>query len=144
MDETIVKSRIKAANPSPRPPGTLVEQTIARGRAIELGRAAEHMLEAQGKAPPGEDTPLLMARVVLGRLAMVKQPTANLSPETLAEQLAGNERFRARLNQPVDKLLSDAQSGRLLKALTKAPSQNPATPKTHSPPQEEKGGLVGP
>lgn len=144
MDEEKFSEMVRGANTGPHPPTALVERMAARGAAIERGRAAEAELDSIAAQHGTVEANCLssVARVLVGQMAMLMPLPA--APESVERQLTASPKFRKLAEQPVDKLLSEVRSGRMLKALAKTDLRN-ISPAERSPaPQAEKGGIVGP
>jgi len=144
MNEEQFDNVIRTSNRTPRPPDALVERMAARCTAIERGRLAEAELSrfSRQQSPDMKEQTDLAAQALTGQMAMLMPLPA--SPESVAHRLSADARFQKLAEQPVDKLLSDVRSGRMLKALSKTDLRNQARGEAVPAPQPEKGGIVVP
>ena len=113
--EAAERSRIRAAVREPTVPPELVERTVVRGMAIQLGRRAEEQMVS---APVEGETKLrLAAQSVLGRLMFSTKAPVGVGYERMVDALLRDERFRSAANKPPGELLADIRSGRLTNSM---------------------------
>ena len=117
MANEMIKNRIAAEMQEPSAPEELVRRTIVRAQAISAGRNAEEKLAQAGKALSHEEKEQLAAQSLLGRLMLSSLPPEGVSAEKLTAGLRGRKDIREALSKPTDELLSELESGKLIRSL---------------------------
>ena len=87
MDEYVLKQKIQNAGFEPRAPEKLIQKTVLRVQAVTMGIRAQKQLETA----PAKEREELMARVLIGRLAMASDLPEGERPEGLVCQLTGQK-----------------------------------------------------
>lgn len=117
MADKTIKNRIMDAMQEPSAPEELVRRTIVRAQLLRAGRNAEEKLAQTGKMLPHEEREQLAAQSLLGRLMLSSLPPEGVSAEKLTAELHSREDIRAALSKPTDVLLSELESGKLIRSL---------------------------
>lgn len=123
MDEIaknpVFSARLEAAMKEPAAPKALVERTVARVKAIEMGREAFRTLTEKGGALSPEEKELLAAKCVVGQLLQSNAPRVNVNGEKLAEQLRSLPSFRNIAALPREELGKKLADGGTVKNMVK-------------------------
>ena len=117
MDNVTIKNRIADAMQEPSAPEELVRRTVVRAQALRAGRNAEEKLARAGKTLLHEEKEQLAAQSLLGRLMLSSLPPEGVSAEKLTAALRGREDVREAHSKPADVLLSELESGKLIRSL---------------------------
>ena len=117
MDNMTIKNRMTVAMQEPSAPEALIRRNIVRAQALVAGQDAEEKLARAGKTLPREEKEQLAAQSLLGRLMLSSLPPEGVSAEKLTAELRGRENVREALSKPTDVLLSELESGKLVRSL---------------------------
>ncbi len=123
MDEMKMQGKLRNALREPKAPAPLVERTVQAARAVRIGREAREHLTQRGARFSEEQTALLAAQVLVGKLASQQIPPAGATAEGMTGLLMQNADFRKEAAQHPDSLLRRIDDGSLAKQL--AQSRNP-------------------
>lgn len=116
-NDEMIKNKIADAMREPSAPEALIRRNIVRAKAITAGRNAEEKLAQAGESLSKEEKEQLAAESLLGRLMLSSLPREGISAEQLTAELRGREEIRKALDQPADVLLSELNSGKLIRSL---------------------------
>ena len=116
-NDEMIKNKIADAMREPSAPEALIRRNIVRAKAITAGRNAEEKLAQAGESLSKEEKEQLAAESLLGRLMLSNLPRDGISAEELTSELRSREDIRIALDQPADVLLSELNSGNLIRLL---------------------------
>ncbi len=146
MNDMKIQNKMAQALQEPSPPESLVSRTIVRAQALVEGRQAERRL-AEGSFDAEEKAQLAAQRLV-GRVMLPNVPPEGASVALMKDQLLENKEFRQMTERPAEQLLSELQTGRMIRSLGeqkyfRAEKKTPAVEKkqpTLENPMRSKGG----
>ena len=117
MRESEIKDTIKQVMAEPKTPKELLDRTIERGKAIEIGAKAEKRLHEMNNVGPNSETEMLVASCIVGRLMQISDmPKCNTS-EMLIKNLMQNEAFKKSVQKSSNELIVGLQNGDIIKQI---------------------------
>ena len=115
MNEDVLKKKLTAAMAEPPPPAKLVEDTVARVKMIQAGRAAEKRLKEEAGSLPASERAALASDGVLGWLAGKGILPLGSDAGKMKAQLLEDPHFRKLSEKDPLRVMSGLQDGTLLK-----------------------------
>jgi len=127
------ENAMKKAFPTQPVPEALQTRMLYREQAVRQGREAEQALTGEKV----EDSRGLMAKAIVGRMALLKPLPEGVSPQRLGEALQKTEAFARYTAQPLEDQLAGLQDKSFLKEF--APQRASQAQQDAPAPQTQKG-----
>lgn len=124
MRESEIKDTIKQVMAEPKTPKELLDRTIERGKAIEIGAKAEKRLHEMNNEGPNLEIERLAACSIVGRLMQVSNMPNGVTAEMLIKNLEQNSAFKKAVQKSSEEVLIGIQNGNIVNQILNPKKEN--------------------